>query len=260
MPVVCCDACTIVGMGRSPFFVGCCGWTEAQARYVTNFPTIELQTTFYQPPSTAVAKRWKVQAPPEFRFCMKAWQLVTHTPASPTYRRLKSRVSPTEQDLYGSFLPTEQVWLAWQRTREIAEILQAQVIVFQCPKSFLPTRENTRNLSTFFQQVDRNYHIFAWEPRGDDWRPELIQDLCAENDLVHCVDPFQSDPVFGDALYWRLHGRTGYRYRYTDEDLARLEAKLQAQAQRSGANYVMFNNIYSKEDATRFSARMQVAR
>ena len=191
---------------------------------------------------------------------MKAWQLITHTPASPTYRRLKSGVSPTEQDLYGSFRPTEQVWLAWQRTREIAEILQAQVIVFQCPKSFLPTHENTRNLSTFFQQVERNYHIFAWEPRGDEWRPELIRDLCVENNLIHCVDPFQSDPVYGDGLYWRLHGRTGYRYRYTDEDLATLRAKLKVRAQLCGPNYVMFNNIYSKEDATRFSARAQVTR
>ncbi|MEJ7607369.1 MAG: DUF72 domain-containing protein, partial [Bryobacteraceae bacterium] len=97
--------------------VGCCGWTEAQSRYMTTFQAIELQTTFYQPPSTEVAERWKALAPPQFCFCMKAWQLITHTPSSPTYRRLKSAVSPEESDLYGSFRPTEQVWLAWERTR-----------------------------------------------------------------------------------------------------------------------------------------------
>ncbi|MFL6415566.1 MAG: hypothetical protein ACJ74Y_07845, partial [Bryobacteraceae bacterium] len=32
---------------------------------------------------------------------------------------------------------------AWHRTKEIAEILQAEVIVFQCPKSFLPNRVST---------------------------------------------------------------------------------------------------------------------
>lgn len=53
-------------------------------------------------------------------------------------------------------------------------------------------------------------------------------------------------------LYWRLHGRTGYHYRYTDEDLAELETKLCAQAHVPGPNYLMFNNIYSREDAQRF--------
>jgi uncharacterized protein YecE (DUF72 family) len=236
-------------------FVGCCGWTEAQARYITHFPVIELQTTFYQPPATAVAKRWRSQAPPEFRFCMKAWQLITHTPASPTYRRLKSGVSAKERDYYGSFRPTEQVWLAWDRTREIATILNAEVIVFQCPKSFLPTRENTRNLTTFFHQIDRDNRLLAWEPRGDDWRPELIRDLCAENNLIHCVDPFGSDAVYGDALYWRLHGKTGHRYQYTEEDFIELDAKLKTRARLPGPNYILFNNIYSRQDALRFLRR-----
>jgi uncharacterized protein YecE (DUF72 family) len=239
-------------VGDSQSFVGCCGWAEAQARYVTDFRAIELQTTFYQPPAIAVAKRWKSQAPPEFRFCMKAWQLITHAPSSPRYRRLKSGISLKERDLYGSFLPTEQVWLAWERTREIANILDAQVIVFQCPKSFQPTRESIGNLTEFFRKIGRDSRTVAWEPRGNEWSPELIRELCAENNLIHCVDPFTSDPVFGDGLYWRLHGRTSYRYRYTDEDLAELNAKLQAQAHGPGPNYIMFNNVYSRDDALRF--------
>jgi uncharacterized protein YecE (DUF72 family) len=148
---------------------------------------------------------------------------------------------------------------AWQRTKEIAEILRAEVIVFQCPKSFLPTRENIRNLTAFFQQIDRGGCTLAWEPRGDDWSRPLIRDLCAENKLVHCVDPFQSTPVYGASLYWRLHGKSGYRYRYTDEDLTLLQTKLQAHAQLPGPNYVLFNNISSREDATRFCANCQIA-
>ena len=242
-------------MAEPRTFVGCCGWTDAQARYMVDFPTIELQTTFYQPPAIAVVKRWKSQAPPGFRFCMKAWQLITHTPSSPTYRRLKSAIGATERDLYGSFQPTEQVWLAWERTREVAQILQVDVIVFQCPKSFLPTRENTGNLTRFFHRIERDNCMLAWEPRGEDWRPGLIRDLCAENNLIHCVDPFTSDPVFGDSLYWRLHGKTGYRYRYTDEDLLELKAMLRARARVPGPNYIMFNNMDSRRDAQRFQHR-----
>lgn len=237
---------------ESRLFVGCCGWAEAQARYLTHFRAIELQTTFYQPPAVAVATRWKSRAPAGFRFCMKAWQLITHTPSSPTYRRLKSGISLTERDLYGSFLPTEQVWLAWERTREIANVLSAHVILFQCPKSFLPTRQNNDNLRKFFQQIGGSNFTLAWEPRGEEWSPTLIQELCAENNLVHCVDPFTSESVFGDELYWRLHGRTGYRYRYTDDDLADLRDKLQSQAHMPGPKYIMFNNVYSRDDAMRF--------
>jgi uncharacterized protein YecE (DUF72 family) len=236
-------------------YVGCCGWTESQARYFSDFAAIELQTTFYEPPSVNVAKRWRMEAPSGFRFCMKAWQLITHTPASPTYRRLKSAVSYTEKDLYGSFRPTEQVWLAWQRTKEVADTLRAEVIVFQCPKSFLPSSENIRNLNAFFRDIDRADYTLAWEPRGSEWGPSLVRDLCRGNQLIHCVDPFQSDPVYGSFLYWRLHGKANYRYRYTDEDLALLEAKLKGQATGTGPNYILFNNVYSREDAIRFCAR-----
>ncbi|MCU1324894.1 MAG: hypothetical protein JWN34_264 [Bryobacterales bacterium] len=244
-------ACKRLIVPGNKYIVGCCGWTEAQAKYIATFGAIELQTTFYQPPADVVARRWKTIAPVDFRFCMKAWQLITHTPSSPTYRRLKSRVSESERELYGSFRPTEQVALAWERTREIAGIIDARVVVFQCPASFLPTRENIRNLSTFFQSIDRDERVLAWEPRGSDWNDELIRDLCAENDLVHCVDPFDRDSVAGKVLYWRLHGRGGYRYRYTDQDLADIAGRLKGHPDQS-PRYVMFNNMSSREDALRF--------
>jgi uncharacterized protein YecE (DUF72 family) len=238
------------GVTEKRCIVGCCGWTEAQAKYVASFDAIEIQTTFYQPPADSVAQRWKATAPAEFRFCMKAWQLITHTPASPTYRRLKSGVSESERDLYGSFRRTEQVALAWERTREIANIIDARVIVFQCPASFLPTRENVRNLNAFFQEIERDGRILAWEPRGDDWTDALVREVCARNQLVHCVDPFDRESVSGESIYWRLHGRGSYRYRYTDADLAELGRKLEAAGERDG--YVMFNNMSSREDALRF--------
>jgi uncharacterized protein YecE (DUF72 family) len=231
--------------------VGCCGWTKAQAKYAATFSAIEIQTTFYQPPANPTAERWKSIAPVNFHFCMKAWQLITHTLASPTYRRLNTRASDSEKDLYGSFRPTEQVRLAWERTREIATIINAEVVVFQCPASFLPTRENIRNLNMFFQNIDRDGRLIAWEPRGSDWSDELISDLCSRNNLVHCADPFDRDSVNGESIYWRLHGKGGYRYRYTNQDIAELQDKLKVR-EDPGPRYVMFNNISSRADALRF--------
>jgi hypothetical protein len=93
------SACRVSIVTENGPVVGCCGWTEAQAKYVATFSAIEIQTTFYQPPGDAAARRWKILAPIGFRFCMKAWQLITHTPSSPTYRRLKSRISNSEEPL-----------------------------------------------------------------------------------------------------------------------------------------------------------------
>ena len=76
--------------------------------------------------------------------------------------------------------------------------------------------------------------------------------ICAEHRLIHCVDPFSAEPLYGDALYWRLHGRGSYRYKYTGEDLVELRQMLAAYQHLPGPHYLMFNNMTSKVDALRF--------
>ena len=231
--------------------VGCCGWREARVRYFESFPVVELQDPFYQMPAPSLAAKWRQSAPVDFTFCLKAWQLITHTPASPTYRRLKHAVSASERDLYGSFRPTEQVRLAWERTAEIARVLRAAVVVFQCPASFDESAENLRNFRRFFEDVDREGRLLAWEPRGP-WRPEVVKGLCAEFDLLHAVDPFAGESLHGETLYWRTHGGGNYRHVYTDEELAWLaEVARQAAAEGHGV-YAMFNNMAMAKDARRF--------
>jgi uncharacterized protein YecE (DUF72 family) len=230
--------------------IGYCGWAGAQARYVSEYPAIEIQTTFYDPPAAKIAAKWRALAPPGFTFCIKAWQLITHTPSSPTYRRLRTPVKPGDRDLLGSFRDTGQVWQAWERTLEIAEALEAKVVVFQCPASFQPTPINLQNFSKFFRKVGPQSFRMAWEPRGP-WPPDLVRELCAEHGLLHCVDPFVNRSVYGDPLYWRLHGKGSYSYRYTDEDLEQLKSMLLVSKTDQPA-YVLFNNISMKEDADRF--------
>jgi uncharacterized protein YecE (DUF72 family) len=233
--------------------IGCCGWAEAQPRYVCHFPLIEIQTTFYDPPAANVAAKWRKLAPPKFKFCIKAWQLITHMPTSPTYRRLRSPVDAQHRDLLGSFRDTEEVWRAWEKTREIAEVLEASVVVFQCPASFQPTPTNLQNFSKFFQQVGRQPFGMAWEPRGP-WPPDLVRDLCVTHDLIHCVDPFVDHSLYGDTIYWRLHGKGAYSYRYTDEDLSQLKSMLPGDQ----SAYILFNNMTMRDDADRFMQLLNV--
>ena len=133
-------------------WVGCCGWAAARARYFKQFRTIELQSTFCQPPAVDLAEKWRRDAPKDFRFCLKAWQLITHGAASPTYRRLKAALPEKSRRAVGGFQPTEEVWRAWEVTQGIACALSAAVILFQCPASFRPTERNRHKFGSVLPQ------------------------------------------------------------------------------------------------------------
>jgi len=72
--------------------VGCCGFVVSQKKYFQLFKLIEIQKTFYQLPQLKTAEKWRKLAPQGFEFTMKAWQLITHEPRSPTYRRLREKI------------------------------------------------------------------------------------------------------------------------------------------------------------------------
>lgn len=237
----------------SPPLVGCCGWPEARLRYFEHFPVVEVQETFYHLPSVALAGKWRSAAPAGFRFTIKAWQLITHPPTSPTYRRLKKPLPEHLRDAYGCFRDTPQVWEAWEQTAAVGRALRVEAVVFQCPASFRPSPANIANLEAFFARPRPEGWLLVWEPRGE-WPAGVIRAICRKFDLVHCVDPFQAAPLHGRAIYLRLHGRAGYNYRYSDAELEELALKLERwrQGERRPA-YVMFNNVYMKEDALRFS-------
>jgi len=52
---------------------------------------VELQSTFYEPPSVALATKWRALAP----------------------------VSASEPEYFGAFRPTEQVHLAWEQAKPV---------------------------------------------------------------------------------------------------------------------------------------------
>ncbi len=246
-------------MQTNPPLVGCCGWSEAKPKYFADFDAVELQSTFYEPPSAALAGKWRALAPSHFHFCIKAWQLITHTTSSPTYRRLKSKLGAAERELVGSFQDTEQVMLAWERTATIARALEARVILFQCPGSFRPEAKNLQNLRRFFSEIKREQFALAWEPRGD-WPSDLTATLCGDLDLLLCIDPFDTDATKVRAPYWRLHGKGAYSYRYSDDDLQELLFLSRNSGLKPlGPQYIFFNNIWMKDDSLRFKQRLQIA-
>lgn len=235
--------------------VGCCGFAGAQAACFRDFPVVEVQQTFYEPPEPETAARWRARAPPDFEFTLKAWQLITHEATSPTYRRLRQPLPAGAAERVGAFRPSAEVWAAWERTRAIARVLRATVVVFQCPASFDPSPEHVDHLRQFFQRARRDLSdpaapppLLAWEPRGA-WPEALVRALCEELDLIHVVDPWVRRPVSRGPFYFRLHGRGGYRHRYTDKELVWLRGLVH---RSGGVGWCLFNNLSMRPDALRF--------
>lgn len=228
--------------------IGCCGFPVKRDTYAVRFQLVEVQRTFYQPPRLSTAQKWRRQRDPDFEFTLKAWQLITHEAKSPTYRRLRRDLSEEEKSQAGSFQPTPLVQEAWETTRVMAQTLDARIILFQCPASFTPTQEHQDNLRRFFEDTEPRDFLFAWEPRGD-WPRELVGELCHDLDLIPAGDPLATPPLPGRLAYFRLHGRGGYRYTYTDDDFTELAELLPGYKEA----YVLFNNSSMWDDARRFA-------
>lgn len=234
--------------------VGCCGFPMAKAEYCRRFPVVEIQQTFYNLPRVQTAEKWRREAlalrsrsgQADFEFTLKAWQLITHEPSSPTYRRLRKPIPDAERNLVGSFRATEPVLKAWTDTAAVARALGASIIVFQCPPRFTPTADHVENLRKFFESADRTGFVMAWEPRGD-WPTHLVRGLCAELQLIHVVDPLKQVQQSEGLRYFRLHGVTGYRYLHTDQDLQTVAGRCATDA----PTYALFNNLFMGEDALR---------
>ena len=241
--------------------VGCCGWAVRGGKeaYFRVFKLIELQSTFYKLPRVSTAENWRNIAPPDFEFTLKAWQVITHPPSSPTWRRAGIKPEPGREDRYGFLRPTEENFEAWSRTLEICRALRAKVCVVQTPPSFGFSEENVRNVRDFFGSIDRGGMDIAWEPRGT-WNDHLdvVKELCDSLNLIHAVDIFRRSPVSSHpTCYIRLHGigrgEVNYKYKYTDDDLRVLLGKV-SDLLSSGYRevYVLFNNVYMADDALRF--------
>ncbi len=227
---------------------GCCGFRSSRTEYTKVFPVVEVQQTFYQPPKVETLRRWRAEAPPGFEFTLKAWMLITHEARSPTYRRLKRKLSDEEREGCGAFRQSAIVKEAWAATLASAEALGAQRVLFQCPASFTPTQPNIKNLRRFIKSIERTGLRLMWEPRGA-WPDQLVSQLCDELDLIHVVDPFSARSLTPSSSYFRLHGRGGWGYKYETGELEELISMLPRTGETS---YVLFNNVRMREDALNF--------
>lgn len=230
--------------------LGMCGFTIGAAAYFKRFGVVEVQQTFYDPPPLRTIEKWRAQAPTEFEFTMKAWQVITHLGTSRTYRRLRRDFSPQERTEAGGFRLNDTTLAAWETTLAAAAALRATAILFQCPPSFKATEENVAAMRAFLGTIERPPGVnLLWEPRGP-WPDDLIVEICDELGLIHTVDPFIRPSLTPQLIYWRLHGNVSHYARYSDAELEQIIDWLPSDPGTDA--YVMFNNIPRVHDVKRF--------
>lgn len=217
-----------------------------EASYLAQFfDTIEINTSFYHPPSAKIVKAWvrRVEHNKNFKFTAKLWQRFTH-------ERNASR-----QD--------EKVFKEGLEPLDGAGRLGA--LLLQFPWSFKNSKANREYLGGLVMQFME--YPLVLEVRHSSWnRPEIFQ-MLAELGVGFCnID----QPVIGRSIapsdrtipqsglgYVRLHGRNyeqwfssrdhpeeRYNYLYSLADLEPWVERIRNIAQRADATYVITNNHF----------------
>ncbi|MEM2995486.1 MAG: DUF72 domain-containing protein [Candidatus Bathyarchaeia archaeon] len=216
--------------------VGCCGFPTSMKKYFEKFSLVELNNTFYQYPKEKTVEGWRIKAPENFEFTVKAHQDISH----------KSKLKIDEASLQ-----------AFNRMKQICKTLNSKVLLIQTPGSFKP--DKLGDAEKFFKEINRENLVLVWETRGPAWeKPEVYEKLgkvLEKIDVTHVTDPFRIMPAYtGKTAYFRLHGLSEqmYYYQYSDAELQKLQEFITPYEKGGKEVYVLFNNLSMFDDGIRF--------
>ena len=150
--------------------VGTCSWADASlvkdadwyprrsmkaaerlAFYASRFPLVEVDSTYYFPPTPELATNWADRTPDGFTFDVKAWSLLTGHPTFPhsLWEDLQGEVKPEFRDkrnIYDKHLTDEALGECWHRFRHsLSPLHQAGklgAVLLQWPPWFGPKGEH----------------------------------------------------------------------------------------------------------------------
>ncbi|MDP9342703.1 MAG: DUF72 domain-containing protein [Actinomycetota bacterium] len=277
--------------------IGITGWTEptlvkdgtfypkktmtAEERlrfYAEQFPIVEVDSTYYAPPSERNAALWIERTPAHFTFNVKAYALLTNHPTKPDslYRDVRDRLPPEQagkRNVYREQLPAELVEEVWQRFRDSLMPLHSAgklgAVLFQFPQWFVIGRKNKDYLVECAERLP-DYRV-AVEFRHKSWMEERNRDetlsFLEEHALPYvCVDMPQGfdssiPPVAAttakDLALVRFHGRDPgqwtkknvsaaerFRYDYSKEELEEWVPRVRELAESARETHVLMNNCY----------------
>jgi uncharacterized protein YecE (DUF72 family) len=254
------------------------GWYPPEAKtptkrlqfYASQFPLVEVDSTYYFPPSEANSERWVERTPDDFTFNIKAFSLLTGHPTKTDALYKDLDVKTDKRNVYPKDLDKKTIDVVWDRFLSALEPLDEAgklgILLFQFPPWFTIARKNKDYVLECAKRA-APYRI-AVELRNDTWmrdenEKETLEFLEGHGLPYVCVDMpqgFRSSmpPVVAatsDLALLRFHGHNDkewqsksvskrFRYHYSNEELEQWVprvAKLNDEADRT---HILMNNCY----------------
>ncbi|NUW40242.1 DUF72 domain-containing protein [Nonomuraea rhodomycinica] len=256
---------------------------EARLRfYASRFPLVEVDATYYHPPSERTAASWRDRTPADFTFNVKAFSLLTHHPTRPDalYKDLRTALGEPRRSLYLRDVPPEVAEQVWDRflgaLRPLREAGKLGAVLFQFPPWFRPGGASRRYI---LECRDRcrparicvEFRNAAWLDDGH--RRETLGFLAAHDLPYVGVDMPQGHassvpPVLAatsDLAVVRLHGHSDkwtsrvieerFGYLYAEEELRDWAGRIAALSQEAAVTHVLTNNCCA-DNSQRNAARL----
>jgi uncharacterized protein YecE (DUF72 family) len=274
---------TLIASGR--FYPKAVTTAEARLRYyASQFPLVEVDSSYYAMPAVETAQLWAERTPPGFVMNVKAFRLFTGHQTQPKVlpkdiqEQLAGTALASKRMLYERDLPAELCDELWRRFREaLAPLVVAGklgMVHFQFAPWVLRNREGHAQVRDCIERMEG--HTVGVEFRNETWfRSEraIASTLEFERELgvVHTVvDGPQgfanSVPAIWQATHERLalvrlHGRNAvtyniktaasasdrFNYDYSDEELSQLAARVRELSKRVATTHVVNNNNYEDQ-------------
>lgn len=282
-------------VGESQVKVGACSWAarsltqesnwypkrsmkaaERLAYYASRFPIVEVESTYWFPPTPDVARQWVERTPDGFTMDIRAWSLFSGQPTLPAslWPDLQNDVRPETRDntnLYLAHLSADAVTEAWTRfdhaLRPLHDADRLGAVLLQYPHWFTP-KDATRAELVAARERLPDYRL-SIEFGTERWtEPDQLDDTIEffeDHDLILvAVDAPTLPPVVAattEVGIVRLHGREhppwGPRphrptwrtpYRYTVDELREWVPRIVELAASSSEVHVLLNNCH-RDDA-----------
>lgn len=226
--------------------IGCSGWSysdwvgpfyppntkpeEYLKLYSKVFDAVEIDSTFYQVPSSKIVENWHSSTSKDFIFCPKLPKRITHD------------------------LQLENASSYLEHFTQRLDMLQEKLgpFIIQLPPSF-KLQKHYQQLSRFLEDLDRDHYRYAIEFRHESWFNDEIKALLQSRNIcqVWSINQYLTTPPTATAnfLYLRFVGdRAIEQFNRIQKDqtepMREWNTNL-AQAADSKERFVFFNNHFS---------------
>jgi len=227
----------------SEILLGTCGWSYADwedslysqkqgklKQYVSIFPTVEIDSTFYALPKGGTVLGWARHTPPDFVFSAKLPQTITH-------KKALDLTQGIEADL-DQFLEV---------MRPLTEAEKLECVLAQLPPYI---KFDLGRLESFLALLPKRPNS-AVEFRHNSWLQEGTMRLLEKYKVAYTIvdEPLLPPDVYitSDIAYLRWHGRGDkpwFNYKYSEKELREWVPKIRDGSEKAKKVLGYFNNHF----------------